>query len=64
MPGHLPWLVAESLQKLGVQILNEGITGQCHKDRKLITGDSPLASNNIGKLAADELLKEVANSLH
>jgi molecular chaperone Hsp31 and glyoxalase 3 len=64
MPGHLPWLVGESLQKLGVQILNEGITGQCHKDRKLITGDSPLASNNIGKLAANELLKEVANSLH
>lgn len=61
MPGPLPWLVGESLKKLGVEILNEGITGQCYQDRKLITGDSPLASNNIGKLAAAALLKEVGN---
>lgn len=59
MPGPLPWLVGESLEKLGVKVLNEGIDGSCHTDRKLITGDSPLASNNIGKLAAAALLKEV-----
>lgn len=59
MPGPLPWLVGESLQKLGVEILNKGITGQCYQDRKLITGDSPLASNNLGKMAAEVLLKEV-----
>lgn len=59
MPGQLPWLVGENLAKLGVEILNKGITGQCHQDRKLITGDSPLASNNIGKLAAKALLDEV-----
>lgn len=58
MPGALPWLVGENLQKLGVEILNTGITGQCHKDRKLLTGDSPLASNNLGKLAAETLLAE------
>ncbi|HFF4740854.1 TPA: glyoxalase III HchA, partial [Acinetobacter baumannii] len=52
MPGALPWLVGENLEKLGVEILNKGITGQCHRDRKLLTGDSPLASNNLGKLAA------------
>lgn len=59
MPGTLPWLVGENLEKLGVKILNIGITGQCHRDRKLLTGDSPLASNNLGKLAAETLLAEV-----
>jgi molecular chaperone Hsp31 and glyoxalase 3 len=28
-------------------------------DRKLITGASPLASNELGKLAANTLLKEL-----
>ncbi|PXX51025.1 glyoxalase III HchA [Aquitalea magnusonii] len=59
MPGPLPWPLAESLAKLGVEILNSGISGQCYQDRKLITGDSPLAANNIGKLAANALLQEV-----
>ncbi|MEB6626096.1 protein deglycase HchA [Acinetobacter pittii] len=59
MPGALPWLVGENLEKLGVEILNKGITGQCHRDRNLLTGDSPLASNNLGKLAAETLLAEV-----
>lgn len=58
MPGALPWLVGENLEKLGVKILNKGITGQVHKDRKLLTGDSPLASNNLGKLAAETLLAD------
>lgn len=61
IPGKLEWLVAENLEKLGVEVLNEGITGQCHQDRKLITGDSPLASNNLGRMAAEALLKEVSN---
>ncbi|RQS16109.1 protein deglycase HchA [Burkholderia sp. Bp9002] len=60
MPGPLPWLVGESLEKLGVTVLNRDITGRCHQDRKLITGDSPLASDNIGKLAAAALLEAVA----
>jgi hypothetical protein len=57
IPGPMPWLVGEKLQALGVGIVNAGITGQCHQDRKLITGDSPLASNKLGKLAADALLQ-------
>lgn len=60
MPGKLPWLVAERLQAFGVKVLNSGITGQVHKDRKLLTGDSPLASNALGILAAEELLKAVS----
>ena len=59
MPGPLPWLVGDNLTKLGVKVLNTGISGQCFQDRKLITGDSPLASNSIGKLAAQALLNEV-----
>ncbi|HHL4077768.1 glyoxalase III HchA [Burkholderia sola] len=61
MPGPLPWLVAQSLEKLGARVLNKDMTGRCHQDRKLITGDSPLASNGIGKLAAAALLKEVGH---
>lgn len=58
MPGKLQWLVGENLEKLGVKILNKGITGQVHKDRKLLTSDSPLASHNLGKLAAETLLAD------
>ncbi|HMS82182.1 MAG TPA: protein deglycase HchA [Nitrospira sp.] len=59
MPGALPWFIGEKLKELGVEILNSDITGQTHQDRKLITGDSPFASNNVGKAAAKALLKEV-----
>lgn len=58
IPGHLRWLLAESLEKLGVKVLNTGITGQVHRDRKLLTGDSPLASNALGRLAAEALLAD------
>lgn len=44
MPGHLKELAAGELQKRGVKILNDTITGQVHRDRILLTGDSPLAS--------------------
>lgn len=59
MPGLLKWRLQESLEKEGVIVLNEGITGQVHKDRNLLTGDSPLAANALGILAADELLAMV-----
>lgn len=59
MPGRLQWLLQARLEKLGMKVVNEtaGITGQVHKDRNLLTGDSPLAANALGILAADELLK-------
>jgi molecular chaperone Hsp31 and glyoxalase 3 len=59
MPGPMPWFLAEKLQELGVEVLNHDMTGRCHQDRRLITGDSPLASNNLGKLAVEALLREV-----
>ncbi len=59
MPGHLTWKFGEKLKALGFEILNDDISGAVHQDRKLLTGDSPLAGNALGKLAADALLKEV-----
>lgn len=59
IPGRMPWLVGERLRALGVTPLNEGITGAVHRDRLVLTGDSPLASNNLGKFAASTLLEEV-----
>ncbi|NMY97573.1 MULTISPECIES: glyoxalase III HchA [Pseudomonas] len=59
MPGHLTWKFGEQLQALGVEIVNQDIDGATLQDRKLLTGDSPLAGNNLGKLAASVLLKAV-----
>lgn len=61
IPGKMPWLVGERLRQLGVRILNTDITGMVHRDRRLLTGDSPLASNHLGKLAAHTLLSDVAS---
>lgn len=57
MPGHLTWKFGERLQAQGIEILNSEISGRVHKDRRLLTGDSPLAGNALGRLAAEELLQ-------
>lgn len=59
LPGQLQWLVADQLTKQGLTVLNEDMTGTTHQDRKLLTGDSPLASNDLGLLAADALIEAV-----
>lgn len=56
-PGDLPWFYGEKLKALGVDILNDDITGACYADRKLLTGDSPLAANAFGKMCAEVLLQ-------
>lgn len=56
VPGEMPWFYGEKLEALGVEILNNDISGACFTDRKLITGDSPLAANNFGKMSAEALL--------
>lgn len=58
VPGEMSWFYGEKLQQLGVEIINNDISGLCHTDRKLITGDSPLAANNFGKMSAEALLSE------
>ncbi len=58
-PGAMPWIYGKRLNELGVTIINQEADHTCHVDRKLITGASPTAANNFGKLAAVALLKEV-----
>ncbi|KMO10549.1 glyoxalase III HchA [Methylobacterium platani] len=58
MPGAMPWFIGERLRADGLEIVNTDIKGTVHQDRKLITGDSPFASNNLGKAAAEALLAE------
>lgn len=60
MPGHLTRYFGEELKKMGMNIINDDITGRVHKDRKLLTGDSPFAANALGKLAAQEMLAAYA----
>lgn len=55
LPGEMRWFVAEELRKQGLTVVNSDMTGQVHRDRKLLTGDSPLASNALGRLAVDAL---------
>ena len=61
MPGHLTWAFGEELKAMGIEILNDDISGAVHRDRDLLTGDSPLAGNALGKLAAETLLEAAAN---
>lgn len=59
MPGQLPWFFGERLKKLGVSIVNTKADKTCFADRKLITGASPKAANEFGKLAATKLLEHL-----
>ncbi|OAQ63908.1 chaperone hchA [Purpureocillium lilacinum] len=60
LPGQMEWLAGERLQKLGVIPVNTGMTGEALQDRYVLTGDSPLAANNLGRLAASVILDDVA----
>lgn len=59
LPGHMPWGLSEKLKHLGAKIVNTKSDNTVCLDRKLITGASPLASNGLGKLAAETLLQEL-----
>lgn len=59
MPGHMPWKFGEKLENKGVQIINNKADKTCHVDRKLITGASPQAANDFGRLAASTLLENL-----
>jgi molecular chaperone Hsp31 and glyoxalase 3 len=59
LPGKMPSGLSEKLKTLGANIVNTESDNTVVVDRKLITGASPLASNELGKLAAETLLKEL-----
>jgi len=57
MPGGLTWFFGEQLTNMGLSLVNNDITGKVYADRKVITGDSPFAANELGKVAANTLLE-------
>jgi molecular chaperone Hsp31 and glyoxalase 3 len=59
LPGKMPYSLSEQLKSLGANLMNTKMDKTVCVDRKLITGSSPLASNELGKLAAETLLKEL-----
>lgn len=59
LPGQMPWGLSEKLKSLGANIINTKADKTVSLDRKLITGASPLAANNLGKLAAQTLLENL-----
>ena len=56
LPGKMPWMLGEKLTELGVTIINKKSDNSTCVDRRLITGASPLAADELGKLAAATLL--------
>jgi len=56
LPGQMTWGLSEKLKSLGANLLNTKADKTVCVDRKLITGASPLAANELGKLAAKTLL--------
>ncbi|GAB5466672.1 MAG: protein deglycase HchA [Candidatus Kapaibacteriales bacterium] len=59
LPGQLPWFQCEALAKDGITVINDKITGATHIDRKLISGDSPKACDELGKITVNALFKEL-----
>ena len=59
LPGQMPYGLSEKLKSLGANIINTKSDKTVCLDRKLITGASPLASNELGKLAAETLLNTI-----
>jgi molecular chaperone Hsp31 and glyoxalase 3 len=56
LPGPMPWWVCEKLSALGAQIINTKADNSCHVDRRLVSGASPKAANDFGRLSATTLL--------
>lgn len=59
LPGEMVSGLSERLKSLGANLMNSESDKTVCIDRKLITGASPLASDELGKLAATTLLKEL-----
>lgn len=59
LPGKMPYGLSEKLKSLGVNLMNTKMDKTVCVDKRLITGSSPLASNELGKLASNTLLKEL-----
>ena len=60
LPGPMPIWIGAELTAHGLTVQNSNMDGSIHSDRELLTGDSPLAANNLGKAAAAMLLEQYA----
>ncbi len=60
LPGHLPWYQGEKLAEQGLTFINEKVEGAVHVDRKLFSGDSPRACDELGKVVGEKLLNDFA----
>ena len=60
LPGQMPHGLSDKLKSLGAIIVNTKSDKTVCVDRKLITGASPLASNDLGQLAAKTLLEDLS----
>jgi D-lactate dehydratase / protein deglycase len=60
LPGTLPWFQCEKLGEQGLRVVNNGVSGATHVDRKLFSGDSPRACDQLGKIVAQALLEDFA----
>jgi molecular chaperone Hsp31 and glyoxalase 3 len=60
LPGDLPWLQCERLEAQGIRIVNDKVDGTTHVDRKLYSGDSPKACDQLGRIVAEALLADLA----
>ncbi|WP_224401842.1 DJ-1/PfpI family protein [Pseudonocardia sp. ICBG1034] len=57
LPGEMEWYVGEALVAQGLDVLNRDdvVSGRVHRDRNLLSGDSPQAANALGRLATEFL---------
>jgi D-lactate dehydratase / protein deglycase len=60
LPGQMSWGLSEKLKSLGAHIVNTKADKTVCLDRRLISGASPLAANELGKLAAETLLENLS----
>jgi molecular chaperone Hsp31 and glyoxalase 3 len=63
LPGRLPWKCQEKIEKQGIKVQNYSEIGAVHRDRELITGDSPNAANKLGIFAAQIIEEQIATHL-
>lgn len=57
LPGAMPWLLGAALKKDGIVVVNDEMTGATTRDRNVLSGDSPLAANQLGKDTVAALLE-------
>ncbi len=59
LPGKMPWGFSTILEGLNVEIVSKTPIGKTQVDRNLISGDTPMAANKLGNIAADFLLNKI-----